>query len=202
VPICQSEREYWVLWKDFSSRIYQSEFPSPFLSLGTGAWAGAPVSDVVGWGALSDVWSYCRKYCLPECVPTGYDVEGCTVKASFSPTELLRKVTVTESSSVARKTTLYDLPLSLGLLVSHCSSWTISGWTHIISPDFIVIGMRPLAFYCSAIGLMTSNLTLEIGTNLSWTVIFRNIPKLRVTILAVTFFCSDLRVKTLASTEA
>jgi len=58
-----------------------------------------------------------------------------------------------------------------------------------ISPDSVVIGKRPFAFYCSAIGLITFNLALGIGINPSWTVIFRNVPKLRVTILAVTFFC-------------
>jgi len=36
----------------------------------------------------------------------------------------------------------------------------------------------------------------------TWTVIFGKVPKLRVTILAVTFFCSDLRVRTPASTNA
>jgi len=62
-----------------------------------------------------------------------------------------------------------------------------------ISPDSVVIGMRPLASCYSAIGLMTSNLALEIGTNPSWTVIFENVSKLRVTMLEATFFCSDLK---------
>jgi len=90
---------------------------------------------------------YRRKYCLPECVPTGCEVMGCAAKARFSLSESLREATVTESSSVMRETILHDLPLSLALLLSHCSSGTICGWTHMISPDFIVIGMRPLAFF-------------------------------------------------------
>ena len=128
-------------------------------------------------------------------------MEGCAAKASFSSSESLREDTVIGSSSV-RETILHDLPLGLGLLVSHCSYWTISEWTHMISADSVVIGMRPLVFCCSAIRLMTSNLALEIRTNPSWTVIFGNVSKLRVTMLAVTFFYSDLRVRALASTRA
>ena len=71
-----------------------------------------------------------------------------------------------------------------------------------ISPDSVVIEMRPLASYYSAIGLMTSNFALGIETNPSWTVIFGNVLKLRVTMLAVTFFCFDLRVGTSASIRA
>jgi len=48
---------------------------------------------------------------------------------------------------------------------------------------------------------MISNLTLGTGTNPFWTIIFRKVPKLRVTMLAVTYFCSDLRVKTPTSTN-
>jgi len=70
-----------------------------------------------------------------------------------------------------------------------------------ISPDFFLIGMRSLAFYFSAIGLITSNLALWTGTNPSWIIIFGNVPKLRVTMLAVIFFYSDLRVRTPASTN-
>jgi len=71
-----------------------------------------------------------------------------------------------------------------------------------ISLDFVVIRMKPLAFYSSAIGLMTCNLALGTRTNQSWTTIFEKVPKLRVTILAVTFFYSNLRVRTPASTNA
>ena len=46
-----------------------------------------------------------------------------------------------------------------------------------ISLDFIIIGMRHLAFYFSAIGLMTSNLALGTGTNPSWIVIFGNVKR-------------------------
>ena len=135
------------------------------LSFGTRVWTGAAVPDVVGWGAPSDVWLYCRKYYLPERVPTVCNVEGCAAKVSFSPSESLREATVPKSSSATRETTLHDLPLSLGLLVSHCSFLTISEWTHMISPEYIVIRMRPLASFYSAIGLMTSNLILGIRTN-------------------------------------
>jgi len=98
-----------------------------FLSFGTEVWTGAAVPDVVGWGALLGVWSYCHKYCLSERVPTSCDVEGYAAKASFSPSESLRETTVTESSSAARETALHDLPLNLSLLVSHYSSLIISG---------------------------------------------------------------------------
>ena len=61
--------------------------------------------------------------------------------------------------------------------------------------------MRSLAFCFSAIELTTSNLALGTGVNASWTVVFGKVPKLRVTILVVTFFCADLRVRTPASTN-
>jgi len=118
---------------------------------------------------------------LSECVPTGCEVVGCVAKASFSPSESLREATVTESSSVAREMALHDLPLNLGLLVFHCSSLMIPGWTHMISQDSVIIRMRLLAFCFSAIRLMTFNLALGTGTNPSWTVIFGKVPKLRVT---------------------
>ena len=76
-------------------------------------------------------------------MPTGYEVAGCVVKVSFSPSELLREAKVTESSSVVRETALHDLLLSLDLLVSHCSSLMVSRWTYKISPDSIVIGKGP-----------------------------------------------------------
>jgi len=109
--------------------------------------------------------SGCTVACLLECVPTGCEVAGYVAMASFSPSESLRVAMVTVPPSVARETKLQDLPLSLGLQVSQCSSWIISGWTHMIFPDSIVINMRPLAFYFSAIRLMTSNLALGTGTN-------------------------------------
>jgi len=94
------------------------------------------------------------------------------------------------------------LSLSLGLLDFHCLSLTISGWTHMISSDLVIIGTRPLALCFSTIGLTTSSLALGTGANPSWIVVFRKVPKLRVTMLAVTFFCSDLRVRTPAFTNA
>jgi len=47
--------------------------------------------------------------------------------------------------------------------------------------------MSPLTFCCSAIELMTFNLAFGTETKPSWIVIFRNVSKLRVTMLAVTF---------------
>jgi len=145
--------------------------------------------------------AYCQ-YRFSDRMPTGWEVACCTTKASFSSFESLREATVTASSSIVRETLLHDLPLSLGLLDSYRSSLMISRWTHMISPNFIVIEMWPLAFYFSAIGLMASNLILETGHDPSWTVIYGKVPKLGVTILAVTFFYSNLRVRTPASTNA
>ena len=51
-------------------------------------------------------------------------------------------------------------------------------------------------------GLMSFNLALGMGVNPPGTVIFEKLPKLRVTILVVTFFYSDFNVRTLASTNA
>ena len=67
------------------------------------------ITDVDGGGTPSGVWLYYRKYCLSECVPTGYEVAGCVAKASFSPSESLREAIVTELSFVAREMALYDL---------------------------------------------------------------------------------------------
>jgi len=102
---------------------------------------------------------------------------GCAVKANFFSSESLREAIVTVSSSVVRETTLHDLTLSLGLLESHCSSLTISGWTHMVSLDFVIIGTRPLTFCFYATGLKTSSLALRTGVNPSWTIIFGKVPK-------------------------
>ena len=63
-----------------------------FLSLGTDVWTGAAALDIISDYAQSGVWSYCHKYCLSECVPTGYEVAGCDAKESFSLSESLREV--------------------------------------------------------------------------------------------------------------
>jgi len=95
------------------------------LSFSTGTWTGAGIPNVVGWDAPSGVCLYCRKYCLPDRVPTGCDMEGCAAKACFSPSKSLREGTVTESPSATREMALHDFPL--GLLVSYCLYLTISG---------------------------------------------------------------------------
>ena len=94
------------------------------------------------------------------------------------------------------------MSLSLSLLDSHCSSLTIFGWTHMISSGVVVIETRLLVSYFSAIGLTISNLALGTWVDPYWTVIFGKVLKLRVTILAVTLFYSDLRVRTPTSTNA
>jgi len=169
---------------------------------GTETWNGAVVPNVVSCCVSSGVWSYCRKYYFSDWVPYGWEIAGCAAKPSFSSFESLREAIVAMSSFIVREMLLYDLPLSLGMLDSHCSSSTISRWTHMISSDLIIIGTRHLAFCFSSIGLTTSSLALETGVNPSWIVIFGKIPKLRVTIFAVTFFWSDLRVRTLSSTNS
>ena len=71
-----------------------------------GGWTGAVVPDVIGCCVSSDVWSYYRKYCLSDCVPTVYEVADCVAKANFSSSELLKEVIVVMSSSTAREMTL------------------------------------------------------------------------------------------------
>jgi len=93
-----------------------------FFSLSSGrggveAWTGVVVPDVVGCCISSGLWLYYRKYCFSDRVP----------KTSFSSFELLKEAKVITLSTVVRETTLHDLPLSLGLLDSYCSSLTISG---------------------------------------------------------------------------
>jgi len=78
-------------FKDSSKRI--SFYFS--LSLGTVAWIGVVVPDVISWSIPSGVWSYYHKYCLPERVPTGREVVVYAAKESFSPSESLREATVT-----------------------------------------------------------------------------------------------------------
>jgi len=151
---------------------------------------------------LVGVWSYYHKYCLPDRVPIGWEAAGCAAKESFSFSKSLREAIVTVSLFVERETTLHDLPSSLGLLNSHFSSLTISRWIHMISLDFVIIGTSLLALCFSAIGLMTFNLALGSGVNPSWIFVFGKVPKLRVTMFAVTFFCSELKVKTPASTNS
>jgi len=101
------QKEYWVLWKDFSSKFHQSESPAFLcpLALGPGQVQRFLTSLV---GELCQVWSYYHKYCLSKCVPTGCKVTSCVAKASSFPSEPLRETTVTESLSVARETTLHD----------------------------------------------------------------------------------------------
>jgi len=118
------------------------------------AWTGAAVPDVVGCCVTSGIWSFCRKYYFQDRVPTGWEVVGYATKASFFSSESLREVVVTASSSAARETTLLYVPLSLGLLDFYCSSLTISGWTHMISSDLVIIEIKPLASWFWAIGLM------------------------------------------------
>ena len=120
---------------------------------GTEAWTSAIVPDVVDCCVSSGVWSYCRRYDFADWVPTGCEIAGCATKASFSSFESLREAITTSSSSVVRQTVLHDLPWSLDLLDSHCSSLTICEWIRIISPNFIVSGTRPLTFYSLVIGL-------------------------------------------------
>jgi len=110
---------------------------------GADAWTGAVIPNVSGCCISSGFWSYWRRYGSPDWVPTGCEVAGYAAKASFSSSESLREAIVTASSSVARETILHNLPLSLGLLDSHCSSWTISEWTYMIFPDFVIIVTRP-----------------------------------------------------------
>jgi len=94
---------------------------------GTEAWTGAVAPNVVRYCVSSGVWSYRRMYGFLDQMPTGCEVVGCVIKASFSSSESLSEAIVTTSSSVVREMALHDLPLSLGLLDSHCLSLTIPG---------------------------------------------------------------------------
>ena len=108
-------------------------------NIGSEAWTGVLVSDVV----LSGVWSYCHKHCLPDRVLTGCEVASCAAKMNFSFSELQREATVTLSSSYEREMTLEDLTLNLDWLESHCLSSIISGCINMISPDLVINRMRP-----------------------------------------------------------
>jgi len=93
VPICQSGKDYWVLEKDSSSRIHQSESPSAFFVLRHWGLNMCSRFRCCWWFASLGIWLYCHKYCLSERVPIGCEVVSCVAKASFSPCELLREAT-------------------------------------------------------------------------------------------------------------
>ena len=73
---------------------------------------------------------------------------------------------------------------------------------YMISSDFIIIRTRPVAFCTSAIRLITSSLAFGTGVTSSWNVVVGKVSKLRVTIFTVTFFYSDMRVRTPTFTNA
>ena len=130
-------------------------------------------------------------------------------KASFSSSMLLREAIVIVSSSVARETVLHDLPLRFSLLDSHCSSLTI------FQMDFHDLS-RFYRHWNEALGLLLFRHwvdNIQSGFR-DWgqsildrhlregPVIFRKVLKLRVTIFSMTFFYSDLRVRTLTFSNA
>ena len=88
--------------------------------VGARAQTGVAFPNVISCFILLGVWSYYRKYCLPDRVPTSYVVTGCVTKVNFSSLESLREATVTASSSCKRKMTLQVLPLRFGRVDSHC----------------------------------------------------------------------------------
>ena len=190
----------WVFFNALSNRT------SFYFSLSSGrngaeAWTSAVVLDIAGCCVSWEIWLYCCKYYFSDRVPTDWETAGCAAKASFSSSSSLREGTITVSSSIASKRTLHDLSLSLSLQDLIAYLWRFLD-RPMISLDFVVTGTRRLASCLSTIGLMTSSLASWTEDNPSWIVIFGKIPKLRVTILAVTFFYSDLRVRTPTFTNA
>jgi len=126
---------------------------------------------------------------------SGRTVVSTVFRTGCLKTERLCIVSLRQSFSVSLREAIITASSSV---VCETSSSTIFGWTHMIS---YCHWNEALAFCFSAIGLTTSSLVLSTGVNPSWSVAFGKVSKLRVTIFVVTFFCSDLRVKTLASTN-
>jgi len=106
-----------------------------------GTEAGASIcTDVVS----SVAFSYCFKYDFLDRVPVGWGISARVVQACFFPSESLRKVAMRLSSSGRMEITLQDLPFDLDFFESRCSSWTRSGFIHMIFPISNVKRTRPL----------------------------------------------------------
>jgi len=185
----------------FNTRSNQTSFCFSFPGIGTEARTGIS-ADVIGCCVSSVVFSYCLRYDFSDRVPVGWGVASCAVKACFSFSESLREGIVTLSSSGEIETTLQDFSFGLGFFEFHCLSLARSECTYMISLVFNVSGKRPLSSCCFTEGLLTSSRALKTGGCPSETVTFGKVPNSRVTIFAVTFFCYNFKVKTLASTKA
>jgi len=201
MPIYQSKKGTSSLGPEglFKMQSNRTSFYFSFPRVGTEARTGI-YTDIVGYYVSSLVFSYYLRYDFPDRVPVGWGAAPYVVKACSSSLESLREANVTLSSSGKTETTLQDFPFDLGLFESHCSSWARSGCTHMISTFFNVRERRPLASCCLAEGLFISSRAL--GRDPSGSVTFGIVLNSRVTIFAVTFFCSDFKVRTLASTKA
>ena len=128
--------------------------------------------------------------------PVGWGTSACAMQACFSPSESLREADVRLPSSGKMEITLQDLPFDLDFFKSHCSSWARSG---VYSHDFP-------GFQCQENKILSLLLlcwkilqpcfwgwSISVGT-----MTFEKVQNSKVTMFAVTFFCSDFKVRTLA----
>jgi len=120
-------------FKDLSKRIsFCFSFPMTGLAVKLGlVWRWPMLFTVVSCQVFDrTVTSTVYQTCV--LVPIDWEVADCVTKANFFSSESLREATVAVSSSIARETTLQDLPLSLSLRDSHCLSLTI--WWYLGEP--------------------------------------------------------------------
>jgi len=129
-----------------------------------------------------------------------------SIKGRFSSPELVREATSCSVSPVEILTTLLEdaltLPLNfLFVTVVHYWLWTMSGWTHIVSPWGLDTGMRPFSFWLWGSVLITRSSPFGMGTTpVGASERFRpNWIGDETLMLAVTFFCSGRIFNTSAS---
>jgi len=163
----------------FKTQSNQTYFFFFFPEFGTEVETGTSI-DVVCCCVSSVILSYCFKYDFPDLVPVGWGTSACAVKAYLSFSESLREAIITLSSSGKTEITLQDLPFELNFFESHCLSWARSGCTHKIYLQPCLKVWKKSIRDCDL-----------------W-----HVPNSRVTMFEVTFFCSDFKVRTPASTRA
>ena len=185
----------------FRTRSNWTSFCFSFPGGGTEAKTGISI-DVFGCCVSSVVFSYCLRYDFSDWVPVGlgYSIVCCE--------SMLLIFRITERSYCyiviiwQNRDNIAGSPLDLDSFEPHCTSWARSGCTHMTFPVFNVKGTRLLVSCCFAEGWFISSYALGNGKDPSGTVTFDLVPNSRVTIFAVTFFCSDFKVKTPTLTKA
>jgi len=190
----------------FSGELWHNEAPSIF---STDGFMDCMIVSLAGWEKSTIGSPYCFKYYLSNRV---FDM-GCApvsvAKADSSSPELVRDTTSFSVSLVEMLTTLLEDALVLPLNFLFVKSftywlWTMSGWTHIISPRGIGTKTRPFSFWLWGPTLITLDSPFGMGITPVGAG-GRSQPNWRgdvAVILSLTFFCSRWGLSTSASIRA